>query len=732
MSQEAFVTKINPAGSALVYSTFLGGASEDFGCGIAVDAGGNAYLTGQTHSADFPVAAALQGIKSTGVDFAAVFVAKLNPAGTTLQYSTYLGGTTEELCGGLAIDAAGNAYVTGTTESSDFPTRTPLQAAFAGGVYDGFISKLNPAGSALVYSTYLGGTDSDFGNGVAVDGAGNAYLTGATASKNFPTKVPLQPTNKALDLTVFVSKLNAAGTVLTYSTYLGGTVRELGSSIAADAAGNAYVTGFTSSPDFRVASPVQAFAGLNDAFVSVFNSAGAALTYSTTLGGAGDDFGTGIVADSGGNAYVTGESGSWNFPTPATAFQPFLAGTSDAFVSKLALSGTFPAIKPKIKSDAVLLAANTTSANGCGGVAFDSARTLTVTDLNGDGLLCPGCGPGNTYAPADGLDFVRLAFFGIHHDAAKTRNCNSDVRRTLVASYANLFQGACAAGTCAGKPLRHLWHLDEQSPTTDVLNGLLGTTTAQYCNVNTATVVPSAGTDFLDNDPIRVTCDGTGKTGEQVCGSAADGHTKNLGLVLPLFVPDIGDFSNAYPTNFCTAGASQLMPATKPTYTGLCPAGNPSFLGKCFSGVFRQTLPDGTVTTDANCIQFSQVGACPPLTPASVDCRGANLWLRNSDGTMAKDTTFPTAPVGGRLITATFYKIHATVGEPNGTGPCAGALMATDQIACLAATADPCSIGLVSRGGLSAPLPANMTNLAVKGVLPDNPGVYYGTYPLAF
>ena len=734
--QDAFVTKLAASGAALVYSTFLGGVNEDFGCGIAVDGSGNAYLTGQTHSSDFPISAtAVQPTKKSTADFAGVFVTKLGPTGSGLGYSTFIGGSTEELCGGIAIASSGNAYVTGSTSSSDFPLKTPLQNV-SGGITDAFAAELNATGTALVYSTFLGGAASDFGNGIALDGTGNAFVTGTTASTNFPLKSALQTTNNtAGNFTAFVSKLNTAGSALVYSTYLGGTTFDFGSAVAADGAGNAYVTGFTSSSDFRSSSALQTFGGLTDAFVSAFNPAGSALLYSTFLGGADNDAGNAIAADAAGSVYVSGQSSSLNFPTPASALQPFLHGSSDAFVTKLAASGTFPPIKPKTKSDAFLLAAGTAASTGCGGVAFDGARTLAVTDVNGDGLVCPGCGTGNTYPAADALDFIRLAFYGVHHDTAKTRNCGSDVRRTMLNDYSRVFESACASGACAGKPVHHLWRPSETSAALDTFNGLLGTTTAQFCNVDTAAVIASQGTDFLDNDPIRVTCDGTGKTGEQVCGSAVSGHTNNLGMLLTIFIPSPTDAADIYPLNFCTPGALMFLEATKTTYTGLCPSGGPSFGGKCLSSIYRVTEADGTLTVNANCIQYTQTVACPILTPPGTDCRGANLWLRNADGTLVHDTTFAPGtvpPLTGRFVTGSFFKMHTTVAEPTGTGTCSTAETSSQQIACLVGSADPCSMGLVTRKEVGTPPPPGIQGLAVKGVVPDDPGVFYGTYPLSF
>src|SRR5438874_1208469 len=180
---DAFVTKLNASGSALLYSTYLGGNSEDDGNGIAVDAAGSAYVAGLTTSTDFPTANPLQSKNAGSSD---VFVAKLNASGSALIYSTYLGGSSSDFAFGIAVDSSGNAYVTGHTASTDFPTANPLQSKNAGSS-DVFVAKLNASGSALIYSTYLGGSSSDFAFGIAVDSSGNAYVTGQTASTDFPT-----------------------------------------------------------------------------------------------------------------------------------------------------------------------------------------------------------------------------------------------------------------------------------------------------------------------------------------------------------------------------------------------------------------------------------------------------------------------------------------------------------------------------------------------------------------
>jgi uncharacterized repeat protein (TIGR01451 family) len=351
---DAFVAKLNAAGSALVYATYLGGSVFDACHGIALDAAGNAYVTGITASTNFPTANALQPAYGGGRDNA--FVAKLNAAGSALVYATYLGGSdgigdNGTTGTGLAVDTAGNAYVTGSTLGSFPTTANALQPSYGEDKLksnngDAFVAKLNVAGSALVYATYLGGNGRDQGYGIALDAYGNAYVTGLTTSTNFPTAGPLQPTggdDGFGTLDAFVAKLNAAGSALVYATYLGGKGADEGHAIALDGAGNAYVTGVTSSIDFPTADPLQPTGGdngfgLTDAFVAKFNAAGSALVYATYLGGTRADIGNGLAVDAAGNAYVAGLTNSTDFPT-ANPLQPGNDTNGyggDAFVAKIA------------------------------------------------------------------------------------------------------------------------------------------------------------------------------------------------------------------------------------------------------------------------------------------------------------------------------------------------------------------------------------------------------------
>jgi len=337
---DAFVTKLNPSGTALVYSTYLGGRGTDFSEGIAADASGNAYVVGYTTSTNFPTAHPIQPTNHGAGD---AFVAKLNTSGSTLVYSTYLGGAAKDYGRSIAVDGRGNAYVTGYTASVNFPTANPLQPTNHGGPSwcpcDGFVSKLNATGSALIYSTYLGGSSDDGPHGIDVDGFGNAYVTGETYSTDFPTVNPIQPALRG-NQDVFVFKLNASGSALVYSTYLGGKQADFGYDIDVDGSASAYVTGFTSSTDFPTANPLQPKnKGGQDAFLAKLNAAGSALVYSTYLGGTNDDEGVGIRVDGSGDAYVTGYTLSTNFPT-ANPLQATNHGSVDAFVAELNAHGS--------------------------------------------------------------------------------------------------------------------------------------------------------------------------------------------------------------------------------------------------------------------------------------------------------------------------------------------------------------------------------------------------------
>jgi RTX calcium-binding nonapeptide repeat (4 copies)/Beta-propeller repeat len=342
---DIFVSKLTPSGNALAYSTYLGGNQFDQAGGIAVDPAGSAYITGTTNSTDFNIKNPLPlgGVLAGGLN-QDVFVSKLTPQGNDLVYSTYLGGANNDVAHAIAVDPSGAAYVTGvaTGDLADFPLVNQIQTNQPSN--DAFVSKLVPAGTSLAYSTYLGGNGDEEASGIAVDPSGAAYVTGVTSSTtSAPNPFPLvnafegDPGDGQSD--AFVSKLVPAGTSLAYSTFLGGDAFDLGSAIAVDGGGAAYVTGSTASTDFPSSGPIQANQPDTDAFVTKLLPTGNALGYSTYLGGDAIDMGQGIAVTPSGAAHVTGTTESTNFPTVS----PLPGGTDhsgdDPFVSQLTSSG---------------------------------------------------------------------------------------------------------------------------------------------------------------------------------------------------------------------------------------------------------------------------------------------------------------------------------------------------------------------------------------------------------
>jgi hypothetical protein len=383
-----FVSKLNPAGTALLYSTYIGGTGQyfldgegDFGFAIAVDAAGNAYVTGNTFSFDFPLTVGALQTSPPNNDESTGFVTKLDPTGSSLVYSTYLGGIVGDSSFGtagnaIAVDSSGNAYIAGYTASPVFPVtagafQAQLQAAPNDGTPNAFVSKLNSSGTALIYSTYLGGSGiyvpgfflGDQANGIAIDNAGNAFVTGLTYSPNFPvTSGAFQTVNPSAaneDASGFVTELNPTGTAEVYSTYLGGsgqyhggvggtTPRQTVNAIAVDKAGSAYVAGSTISTDFpTTAGALVTACEFGSGFVTKLNPSGSALVYSTCLFVGYPVYSvSGLAVDSGGDAYLTGYGTITGFQTTSDAVVQYQhVGTGnpvegEAFLAKINPTGS--------------------------------------------------------------------------------------------------------------------------------------------------------------------------------------------------------------------------------------------------------------------------------------------------------------------------------------------------------------------------------------------------------
>ncbi len=341
---DVFVAKVNVDGTALDYCGYIGGIGHDNGYGIAVDAAGNAYVTGDTGSnqSSFPVTVG-PDLSLNGYDDA--FVAKVNSAGTALDYCGYIGGSENEGGYGIAVNTAGNAFVSGGSYSDNLPVTVGPDLSFNGYI-DAFVAKVNAAGTALDYCGYIGGSDSDIGRAIAVDAAGNAYLTGSTDSDDLTVTVgPDLDFNGSND--AFVAKVNASGSSLVYSGYLGGSSWDEGTGIAVDASGNAHVGGFTISDEttFPVTvGPDLTYNGAYEAFVARVNAGGASLGYCGYIGGAGNEQVSAIALDAGGNAYVTGytTSDESTFPVTIGPGLTYSGGFSygDAFVARVAAAGT--------------------------------------------------------------------------------------------------------------------------------------------------------------------------------------------------------------------------------------------------------------------------------------------------------------------------------------------------------------------------------------------------------
>lgn len=348
---DAFIAELNPSGSALIYSTYLGGSNVNQGNGIALDAGNNAYLIGYTQSVDFPTTPGAFQTSCNCSKNSSVFVTELNSAGTALVYSTYLGGNAADVGYQIALDSSNNAYVTGYATSTNFPTTPGAFQTAIGANKAAFVTKLNPTGSALVYSTYLGGSTTlkttaceACGTSIAVDSSGNAYVCGLTAEANFPItpgayQSVFKSSTKGHD--AFITKINPTGTGLVFSTYLGGSGDDGATGISLDGAGNVWLKGNTHSNDFPTTAGAfqTVLKGVFNAYVAELDPTGSQLLYSSYLGGSGTEFGgaTRVLALDGQsppNVYVTGYTNSTDFPTTVGSFQTTVGGLNDAFVSK--------------------------------------------------------------------------------------------------------------------------------------------------------------------------------------------------------------------------------------------------------------------------------------------------------------------------------------------------------------------------------------------------------------
>jgi len=340
---DAFIAKLSSNGNTLCYSTFLGGNLGDEAYDIAVNSHGIAFVTGITSSIDFPTTPnAFDTVRSS----LEAFVVKVNPSGTELLYSTFLGSSSSDYGYGIAIDSIGNSYITGYTNGLDFPTTNGVFDTLHNGSKDAFVTVLDSSGSYLHFSTYLGGNQDDQGISITIDKYFNVYISGTTASENFPTTPGTFDSTYNGSVDAFVTKLSPDLSTLIYSTFLGGTSPEFSvlkmSGIAVGDSCNAYVTGITYSSDFPITPDAYdtSFSGI-DAFITKLNILGNGLSYSTFLGGSGTDYADDIAIDSIGNAYICGKADD-GFPVTPGAYDETQNGQYDAFVAKMNLADLHP------------------------------------------------------------------------------------------------------------------------------------------------------------------------------------------------------------------------------------------------------------------------------------------------------------------------------------------------------------------------------------------------------
>jgi hypothetical protein len=440
----AFVTKLNSSGTALVYSTYLGNG-ETQAVGIAVDASGDAYITGSVATGvagfsgfvqpppPFPTTAGAFQSTAPSANVSA-FVTELDPVGSGLVYSTYLGGSQasfgigsnfHQAGFGIAVDSSGEACVTGVTSATDFPTTPGAYQTQNAGANEpnAFVTKLSADGSMPIFSTYLGGNGYAEGDGIAVDSSGDAYVAGITGYAD-PTAGSFPITQGAFQTTFgggftdgYVSKLSPDGTTLVYSTYLGGSNELLGAgqTIAVDSSDDVFVTGLT-GPNLPLANPIQAsLAGSQNAFVTEVNAAGTASPFSTYLGGNGSDSGFGVGLDSSGDVYVAGYTNSTNFPT-VNAYQAVDAGGYDAFVSKIVFNtSTMTTVTSSANSSvygqSVTFTATVGAASGTPTGSVDFFDVTTNTDL-GSVALSGGIASLTTSSLAIGNHVIQVGYSG--------------------------------------------------------------------------------------------------------------------------------------------------------------------------------------------------------------------------------------------------------------------------------------------------------------------------------
>ncbi len=341
-NNNAIVLRLDPTGSTLIFSTYIGGSNDDRAMGLALDSQGDVYLTGGSASADFPTSTGAYQVQNRAYSNGGVncFVVEFDSQGNGI-FSTYIGGTSEDIANAIAVDPQGNSYITGQTNSGNYPqVNNTFQHSQHGG-FDAFITEISSDATHFVWSTFAGGSSDDFGYGIAVDAVGNTFVVGTTTSPDFPTDNAYQRTYQGGASDAFVMAYSPNGTNLIFSTFFGSHGTDDGNGIALDSNDNIYIAGDTDSDQFPVtAGAIQPTRKGNvDGVFAMFTPTGQQLTYSTFFGGSGNDTSSSVAVDQYGNAYLTGLTQSFDFPLTSGAAQTTPGGgMQDAFFAKIGFS----------------------------------------------------------------------------------------------------------------------------------------------------------------------------------------------------------------------------------------------------------------------------------------------------------------------------------------------------------------------------------------------------------
>lgn len=623
---DAFVLKLNPAGDSLVYSSFLGGSNHDEGKALAIDADGDAYVLGITTSSDFPTTSgAFQRI----LQFEDAFISKISSDGSQLLYSTLLGGSGYDLGLALAVDASGRAHVTGMTESDDFPTRYALQTKL-GSPWDVFVAKLNPEGSDVEFSTLLGGVGTQEAMGIALGSSGNIYLAGYTDSADYPVVNAFQPDFAGGGGNGFVTKLDPDGSTILYSTFLGGNdaVSEL-DAIAVDSSGAAYVAGSGGS-DFPIVNSVRSYAGGADIVLTKLTPDGTGVYFSSFFGGTGYDLASAITLDRQDRLLLTGLTTSPNMPT-ASGFQRSVAGGSDAFVLRFRQPTTDGPIlsAPRIvqignvyvgvispdKSirvtntgtrslniSKIVASANESAATDCKEVAPGGACSITVSlKLDSAGA---GTGTFTVYDDAaDSPQTFTLRGIGVYGGDVELVSLTAG---PLSGTYGSLVQPFSAV-------IRNKGPYDAEGVTLRISNNV-GGSDCNPCTLGTLKAGASTTLNFSRRPVVfgNITVTGTVTTATRSPDTNPGNNVRSVVVPVPLYSPDVTaiDFG---PQAMSAHSASRRI-----TFRSI--GGGPFRLSLSATGDFSLKTNCGT-SDDAGC--FADVA----FTPTAEGVRTGALWI---------------------------------------------------------------------------------------------------------